>query len=254
MINTPKITYVITYKHKLDRLANLRRVLEWLAPFQGMDVILVEQDTHSKISELNLRLKHIFIKNEKPYFNKSWAYNVALNYITTPIVIFGDADLIMNPNDFVQSVQMLDKFDVVNPYKSVIDLTPQESIMDLNSVMSINRIGRGEADNDIEKCPLAGGIVMYRREALYKIGGYNEDMLGWGGEDTFMDMKIKQFLTYIEMPFKTFHFYHEKAQIDPKLYERNLSILNHFAQCTKEQYQQHINMVLPKIGKLNKYS
>ena len=58
--NVPHITYVIAYKHKPDRLLNLRRVLEWLAPFQGLQIVLVEQDSYSKISELNLRLKHIF--------------------------------------------------------------------------------------------------------------------------------------------------------------------------------------------------
>jgi hypothetical protein len=36
-----------------------------------------------------------------------------------------------------------------------------------------------------------------------------------------------------------------------KLYQRNLEILNHFQNSTKEQLQQHINMSLTKIGKIN---
>ena len=70
--NTPKITYVIGYQHKPDRLQNLRRVLEWLGPFQGLEVLLIEQDKYSKISELNLKVRHIFVKTDKPY-NRSWA-------------------------------------------------------------------------------------------------------------------------------------------------------------------------------------
>ena len=45
-----------------------------------------------------------------------------------------------------------------------------------------------------------------------------------------------------------------KAPIDMKLYQRNLSILNHFANVNNEQMINHINMTLPKIGIINKYS
>ena len=253
LANTPKITFIIGYRHSNERLQNLRRVLEWLTPFQGMDIILIEQDKHSKISELNLRAKHIFIKSENPY-NRSWAFNVAAKYATTPILIFGDSDLIMHPNSFIQAVQQIDNFDVVNPYNSVIDLTPQESSMDINSILQINKIGRGEADGDIQKTNLCGGIIIFRKDKFMEIGGFPEDFLGWGGEDDMMTIKVKSFLNYTTIPNKCYHFYHEKANIDGKLYQRNLEILNHFAKATKDQLRQHINMVLPKIGQINKYS
>lgn len=253
MLNTPKITYVIAYQHKPDRLLNLRRVLEWLQPFQGLEILIVEQDKKSKIAELNLRAKHIFIKSNMP-FNKSWAFNVATKYVTTPIIIFGDSDLVMHPNSFIQSVQQLDFYDCVNPYNSVIDLTPQESQMDLNTILKIDRIGRGEAADDIQKVPLCGGIIMFKKEKLYEIGGFNESFYGWGAEDDFQSMKVKTFLTYTTMSNKCYHLYHEKAQIDMKLYQRNLQILNHFTNCTKEQWLQHIKMVIPTIGRLNLHS
>jgi len=248
--NTPKITYVIAYQHRPDRLLNLRRVLEWLAPFQGVEIIVVEQDKYSKISELNLRVKHIFLKTDKP-FNKSWAFNVASSYATTPIVIFGDSDLIMHPQGFINAVQLLDQYDVVNPYNSVIDLDPNESMMDINSILQINRIGRGEAENDIQKVPLCGGIIMFKKDKLTQIGGFCENFYGWGAEDDFQSLKVKTFLKWTTLPNKCYHFYHEKAKIDMKLYQRNLEILNHFQNSTKEQLQQHINMSLTKIGKIN---
>lgn len=251
--NIPKITYIIAYQHKPDRLHNLKRVLEWLTPFGGMNVIIVEQDKKSKISELNLRAKHIFIKSDLP-FNKAWAFNVALKYCTTPIIVYGDSDLIMNPQAFLQAVQTLENYDFVNPYNSVIDLSPQESMMDLNSILQINRIGRGEAEDDIQKVPICGGIIMFKKDKLYEIGGWNESFYGWGAEDDFESLKVKTFLKHITLPNKCFHFYHEKAKIDMKLYQRNLEILNHFNKCTKEQMQNHINMTLPKIGQINLHS
>lgn len=253
LANIPKITYVIAYQHKPDRLLNLRRVLEWLQPFQGLEILIVEQDNKSKISELNLRAKHIFIKSNMP-FDKSWAFNVATKYVTTPIIIFGDSDLVMHPQAFIQAVQQLDFYDCVNPYNSVVDLTPQESQMDLNTILQINRIGRGEAADDIQKVPLCGGIIMFKKEKLYEIGGWNQDFIGWGGEDDFQSMKVKQFLTHTTLPNRCYHLYHDKAQIDMKLYQRNLQILNHFQNATKEQLKKHIEMSLPNIGKLNQFS
>jgi glycosyltransferase involved in cell wall biosynthesis len=253
LLNIPKITYVIAYKHKPDRLSNLRRVLEWLAPFQGLEIVLVEQDSTSKIAELNLRLKHIFIKSEMP-FNKAWAFNVATKYITTPIIIFGDSDLIMNPNEFIRAVQLLDNYDVVNPYSSVIDLTQQESQADINSILSINRIGRGDAVDDIQKVPLCGGIIMFKKDALIKIGGWNEDFIGWGAEDDMQSLKVKMFLTHTTIPSRCYHLFHEKAQLDMKLYKRNLDIFNHFKVVNRDQMQNHINMTISKIGAINKYT
>ena len=37
-------TYIIGYRHKPDRLNNLRRVLDWINGFMGAEVILIEQD------------------------------------------------------------------------------------------------------------------------------------------------------------------------------------------------------------------
>jgi len=253
LANIPKITYVIAYQHRPDRLYNLRRVLEWLQPFQGLEIILVEQDKHSKISELNLRVKHIFLKSEMP-FNKAWAFNVATRYCTTPIIIFGDSDLVMHPQGFINALQQLDNFDCVNPYNSVVDLTPQEAQLDLNTILQINRIGRGEAEDDIQKVPICGGIIMFNKNKLVEIGGWCENFYGWGAEDDFQSLKVKTFLKWITLPNKCYHFYHEKAKIDMKLYQRNLEILNHFNNSNKDKLQQHINMTLPRIGQLNLHS
>ena len=120
-MNTHSFTYVIGYKHRLDRLNNLRRVLDWINGFTGVDVILVEQDTHSKIGHLNLEARHVFLKTDKPY-NKSWSFNVATKMSKSNIIIFSDSDIIMEHNEFINSIKLIEQYDMVNPYKSVVDL------------------------------------------------------------------------------------------------------------------------------------
>ena len=55
----PKFTYIIPFRYKPDRIIPLKRVIDWLSGFQGVDVIVVEQDKHSKIKNLNLSHENI---------------------------------------------------------------------------------------------------------------------------------------------------------------------------------------------------
>jgi predicted glycosyltransferase involved in capsule biosynthesis len=243
-------TYVIGYRHNLERLQNLKRVLDWINGFARVEVLLVEQDTHSKISHLDIKAKHIFTRSDMPY-NRSWAFNVALKHANSNIIVFGDSDLVMEPNQFIAGLQAIQNYEMVSPYHSVVDLTAQESNLPLEQIININRPGRGETDN--QKINISGGIAMFRREAIQKIAGWNEDFIGWGGEDDFQTMKVKNFLTWTELQARCFHLYHERGMPDQKWYKRNLELLSKTSQMDKSQLQKVILNQLPKIGMKNKY-
>jgi glycosyltransferase involved in cell wall biosynthesis len=244
-----KFTFIIGYRHNIERLNNLRRTLDWINSFTGAEVIVVEQDKHSKISHLNLKCKHIFIKTSLPY-NRSWAFNVGLKNSNSDIIVCGDSDLIMHPDDFIRGLQAISQYEMVSPYHSVVDLTPQESGMPLQQLVQINRPGRGETDN--QKINISGGIAIFRKEALSRIGGWSEDFFSWGGEDDFQTIKVKNFLTWTELQARCFHLYHSRTQPDTRFYQRNLQILQKASTMSKEDLQKHINMSLPKIGMKNK--
>ena len=243
-------TFVIGYRHNLERLNNLRRVLDWINGFGGVEVLLIEQDTHSKIKHLNLKAKHIFTRSNMPY-NRSWAFNVAMKWANSDIIVFGDSDLIMEPNQFIEGLKALQNFEMVSPYHSVVDLTAQESNLPLENIININRPGRGETDN--QKINISGGIAMFRRDAIQRIGGWNEDFIGWGGEDDFQTMKVKNFLSWTELKARCFHLYHSRPQPDQKWYQRNLQLLQKVSTLNKDQLQKMILNHIPKIGWKNKY-
>jgi len=243
-------TYIISYRHSMERLSNLKRTLEWISAFSGSEIIIVEQDKHSKLKDLNLPGKHIFIRSNMP-FNKSWGFNVGLKYANSNIVVFGDSDLIMDPLQFIESARMLGEYDMVSPYSSVIDLTPQESNMALEQIVKIERPGRGETD--IQKVPLCGGICIFRREAIQRIGGWHEDFIGWGGEDDFQSVKVKAFLNWKENSAKCYHLYHERTAPDMKWYQRNLQLLQKLGAMSKDDLRKVMNSMAPKSGMKNKY-
>lgn len=243
-------TYIISYRHSVERLGNLKRVLEWINGFSGAEIIVVEQDNHSKLIDFNLPCRHIFVKSKMP-FNKSWGFNVGMKHANSGVIIFGDSDLVMDPQQFIESVKMLNEYEMVNPYSSVIDLTPQESQMQFSQMSSIDRPGRGETD--IQKVPLCGGICIFRRESISKIGGWHEDFIGWGGEDDFQSVKVKAFLKWHEMKAKCYHLHHERVAPDMKWYQRNLSLLQKLSAMSTEDLRKVINNVTPKSGLKYKY-
>lgn len=243
-------TYIIGYRHRVDRFMNLKRVLDWINAFSSVQILLVEQDKYSKISHLNLKAKHIFLKTDKPY-NKSWSFNHALKYVKSDIVVFADSDLIMNPDGLIEGLKAISQYEMVNPYNSVIDLDPQETGLPIEQIVSINRPGRGETDH--QKVPLCGGICIFRKDAINRIGGWNENFLGWGAEDDFESIKVKNFLSWTEISNKCYHLFHNRETPDMTNYQRNLQLLNQLSTLSKEDLIKTVNKDLPKNGMKNKY-
>jgi len=243
-------TFIIPYRHSIERFNNLKRVLEWTNGFSNCETIVVEQDKHSKIGHINLKCRHFFIKSNMP-FNRSWSFNVGVKKSRSNIIICTDNDLMLDPDKLIESISLIQQYDVVSPYSSVIDLDPNETTMPLSKLLSIDRPGRGENDN--QKINICGGMVIFRKDAFLRIGGFSEDFIGWGGEDDFQTIKVKNFLTWYEVPGRCFHLYHERLAPDQKWYQRNLQLLQKLSVMSKDDLTKVINNTSQKIGMKNKY-
>lgn len=244
-------TFIIAYRHKLDRLQNLKKVIEWISGFNGVELIIVEQDSSPKLPAYSLKgFRYFFTKSDLP-FNKSWAFNYGTKHASTNAIVFGDSDLIMDPQEFINSIKLLEQFEAVNPYNKVIDLEPQENGLHIEQLKMINRPGRGETD--IQKTPIAGGIIMFRKDALQKVGGWDQGFFSWGGEDDCQAHKIKQLLRWTEVPNRCYHLYHEKVKPNMIYYQRNLQLLNKIINLKPDELQRYINNTYPKYGFKNSY-
>lgn len=251
-MNSPYLfTYIIGYRHSDERIANLRRVLSWLHSFKGIEIIIVEQDKTPKLPNFSLHgYKYFFTESKYPY-NRSWAFNVGLKNSQSGVIVFGDSDLIMDPNDFANALNMINQFDCVSPYTSVLDLDPNESTLSIGNMIQIKRPGRGETDN--QKINLCGGIVIYRKNAIYRIGGWSERFIGWGGEDNYQEFKTKRMLTWSESKARCYHLWHTRPAPDNKFYARTMETLNSLMKMSEEDMIKLIKRDYPKIGLKNKY-
>jgi len=239
----PKFTYVVPFRYDPERIIPFKRAIEWISGFGGIEIIIVEQDKTSKISNLSFKGQHIFVESEYP-FNKSWAYNIALRRTNSPVLVFADADFVMNPNELIDSLKMLETADCVIPTSNVIKLNPQESHLDLMSILSIKRTS--------PKLSLTDGISIFKRSAIEKIGGWNEDILGHGFTNKFQDLKIKKMLNVKQMNFDGYHFHHRPDKHDQQLTQRNQQIIEYYTNPVND-LQAHINNTVPRSGLLNKY-
>lgn len=239
----PKFTYIIPFRYKPERIVPLKRVVEWLSGFNGIEILVVEQDKYSRISHMSMKATHIFAESEVP-FNKAWAYNIAIRRTKSPVLVFGDGDIVMHPDDLIQSLRTLDSCDCVLPISNVIKLNPSESQSDLQTILNIKRIE--------PKTNMTDGISIFKRSAIERVGGWNEDILGLGSTNKFQDLKIKKMLSYQQLPHTAYHFYHRQEMNEPGLDERNKQILD-FYNNPNSDLQQHISTTVPKSGFLNKY-
>lgn len=237
-------TYIIGYKHSPDRLNNLKKVLDWINGFNGVDVILIEQDKHSKISHLNLKCRHIFLKSKMSY-NKSWSFNVGTKLAKTDVICFGDADVIMDPLKLIESIKMLEKFEMVNPYETVSYLEAPQTNFPIEEILKVT--------NEGIKNSLCSGICIFRKNSIQRIGGWEESFLGWGAEDDFMSIKVQNFISYKEMPNKAYHLFHYREPAETNQYNKNLQLLNQLKALSKEDLVKTINMSVQKIGMSNLY-
>lgn len=217
-----KFTYAIGWRHHRDREGNLALVLDWLKSFPGLDVVVVEQDNMRRFRP-PAGVRHIFARSTEPY-NRSWGFNIAYRESDSPHIIFGDSDILMRSYDFSAALGAAESLDVLSPYSSVLDLDRNESEISIEDMGRIIRPGRGESDN--QKINLCGGVVVFSREAFEKVGGWDEDFVGWGGEDDMMTFKVEAAgLRTASMPFRCYHLWHQRSAPDPVMYSRTLGLL-----------------------------
>jgi glycosyltransferase involved in cell wall biosynthesis len=242
--HVPKFTYVIPFRFRQDRILPLRRIVDWLSGFQGIEIMIIEQDKHSMISHLNIKANHIFIKSEAP-FNKSWAYNVAIRRSASQVILFGDADFIMDPMQLIECLKELDSCDCVIPTDKVKNLNQQESAMDTASIVKLTSL--------TPKRNMMDGLSIFKKDSIMKIAGWNEDMMGVGFENEFNELKIKQNLNFKQMNYTGYHIFHHTDITPPQLLQRNQQIFDTYKN-DANLLNQHISSTLPKIGAANRFS
>jgi cellulose synthase/poly-beta-1,6-N-acetylglucosamine synthase-like glycosyltransferase len=243
-------TYIIPFKYTDDRFYTLQKVINNIKDL-NCEVIVIEQGIESILPNKNLLTtqKYLFLNNPYP-FNKSWALNVAWKEATNDIIIFGDADNIIDIYHILSAVKEMNDYEFISPHIKLVDLQPSENNLDNNSIFRINRPGRGELDH--QKLPMCGAMTIFRKDALDKIGGWPEEFFGWGAEDDAMSIKVKHFLKWKEIDNNCYHLYHQRVNPDMQWYQRNIQIYQNYINAPKDKLKEYIDSTRKIIGDKNR--
>jgi|GEM_PF-5862859 len=205
------------------RLENLRRTMRyWKKSVPNCEVIVVEQSGQMDVKTLVTEEggKYFFVEYTG-LFNRSWGMNIAFWQSNGEHIVCTDSDIILEQPDIREALIYLAEWEVINPYTKIFDLTQEESQQSPFPKHSKERTGLN----------MAGGILFIQRQAYVKIGGWNEEFEGWGGEDNAFAIKILRiFISHLTLPGTAYHLWHptSKAQTIEgyNAYIRNLQRLD----------------------------
>ena len=251
-----RATIILTYRDGAtdDRRRNLEAVTGWLAQWPDQPLIVVEQDTFPRLTE---PLQHpngriVFAYNPGP-FNKAWGLNVGARRADTSLLIFSDADLVAGDMLPAMIAAAERGFEVVKPYRRLIDLTPEETarvrdgkhafVPERGTDIKPNREGIAE------RIVLCGGMFLIRAAAFALIGAWDERFRGWGGEDDAMTLKIQRArLATVELDERpAVHLWHPRphgSTYDHPHYAENHGLV--------QRYLRYSDAELSRLGELNR--
>lgn len=204
-------------------LKNLKITLKWFMKEYGFinyNYYIIEQGTTPKYNLSLENINYVFLYNDK-YFNRGWGFNtLAKHYINTKVMVFCDADLILNnPENLIKAIDLCKNHDIiVSPYKYVHFTTNKERTEIIN----------GNIKNIIlcsnNPVTVSGGIVVVNRKSFLKLGGFEEYTI-YGGEDRSLDVLYLSFYNSKMIDGYGIHLFHppNKNVKDPKI----LKMLNH---------------------------
>lgn len=208
-------SFIISYRESdEERSTNLKMLLDYLYWLMDNDseIILVEQDSESKVIKWiddvksNKHIKHIFIKNTG-IFNKGWGYNIGAKMADSNRLIFNDADMFLKLDSYKHSINLLNRVDVVNPYKAINYLSEETTniFKQNNYSFSVTKL-----HTPVSTYVITGGIFMMNKDKFLEIKGFDENCYGYGHEDDILDVKIKKLdLSLQTMNDVAAHVYHD---------------------------------------------
>lgn len=228
-----KFSYLICHSNTSSyRDNNLKCVIKYIRKnFENVEIIVAEQGTiKSNIDDIDI---HVFY-NHDGLFERSRLLNMAVKSSTNEKIVIADNDLIVDCLAITKSLDMLDEYDTVNPYNVVMDL-PEYITQQYITTGDIQKITDQGTYRD--SIVFAGGMLIINKSAYIKIGGYDENMIGWGGEDDILTIKILNLLKYISIESVSYHLFHDRGingVPDHVNYENNLNILYRVNNMTHE--------------------
>ncbi len=247
--------FIFTYRESDEtRRKNLDFLVTFIKnKFPKSKITIIEQDKESYLDYNNIN--HIFVYNNN-YFNKNWGYNIGAKKSDEDILIFNDIDVFMSPFIIKLSINKLDSYKVISPYKRVKQLTKQSTKFLYKNNIKIKNIDKKLSGRTLVGA-WAGGILIMKKKIFNELNGFPEFFFGWGYEDDAIKIKLNEVFNNNKLKRidnkKSFHLYHT-----PMRWEKNPTTKKNkrkYKQFKKDiKNKEYLKKILnDKKGNLNRY-
>ena len=202
---------IISHKSRSEeRLRNLRIVVKWLISTvrksDKVELIIVEQGEKRTVcseefdnASLPIKCKFVY---KKGLFNKSWGYNVGAKMASYNNLLFIDNDIILSREAIKRGYKLFKHVDAVRFYDRLYALSERETQALVERFEYPPQTSRILRDFSVP-----GGFFLIRKKLFYKLGGWNEEFEGWGGEDDAFAHKMSKH-TVAAVTIPAFHLHH----------------------------------------------
>jgi predicted glycosyltransferase involved in capsule biosynthesis len=249
------VTFIIPYREKDEfRRTNIDFLISQLRNLKILDyeIIVVEHDYSEKY--INPAVKKVFIKSDS-IFNKSVCCNAGAREARNLFLFFNDCDIIMPSNNYLEALNEMRDFDIVNPYGSI-------KYYDQENTTQLIKYSLGIEERIIIPSIITGGSFLISKSIFMDIGGFDEECIGFGYEDTIFDMKIERLGYRIKTLKNNYcvHLYHPAPQT-PTSHESLIEFIDrlsfedeyyHNFKKNKALYESYMDMSIEELkNKIN---
>lgn len=233
-----KLSLIVTYRQRENHLKT--QIAWWKRQaaknlYSTCEVILVELEEspsswiQEEIADTNIKYMHL---PEAGIFHKTKALNLGLSLSQGKFVTPFDIDLISIGNTLEKHLQMAEMSPhfLVTGYR-VMSSSVTVDVANISAELERTSIAPEDMPTALWKHLLRrerfGVVPFFNRERLIKIGGWDEEFVGWGGEDQDIIERYlldkKYFCRSPELVY--LHLHHERNQQwhEASLVEQNRS-------------------------------
>jgi hypothetical protein len=167
-------------------------------------IIVVEQGTSTDYIDAD---DHIIIDDIGGLYGRSLGFNEGFKESKADAFIFTDNDCVPHPSVLESIYRDFKNYDMIIPYKAVVDLEDSETSLLISGVdPKIKRY------REFRGRPIVnhGGTTFVTREGFVRVGGFDPQFIGWGGEDYSFFGKCDTLLNWKRSNKDMYHMYHDR--------------------------------------------
>ena len=170
---------VITPFAGAAREAQFRCVLASLLGQTTAAAEIIVVSFEDRVASLYDWVRWVRVPADPAGFNKSRLLNAAVTAARFPVVLLHDADILV-PQDYLSTLAaaFAQGWEALKPIRFLFYLDQREA----EAFAASGGSHRPEAVRQVRQ-NFAGGSTAIRKDAYERIGGHDEDFVGWGGED-----------------------------------------------------------------------